>query len=103
MGEIGINRHEYMYELPYWEIVLIVRGYSHRNREMWSAVRWQTYNLMCVSMADMKKAGIFKPTDLMKFPWERDNISNGNLPNDEEIEQMRRQMREENARNNVNL
>lgn len=96
MGEIGIPRHEYLYELSYCEIILIVRGYSHRNREMWSAVRWQTYNLMCVSMADMKKAGIFRPTDLLRFPWEKGDIREGNMPTDEEIEEMRRQIREEN-------
>ena len=51
--------------------MLIVRGYFRRNREMWSATRWQTYNLMCVSMANIKRAGIYRPTDLIKFPWER--------------------------------
>lgn len=37
---------------------------------MWSAIRWQTYNIMSVGMADIKKAGILKPTDLIMFPWE---------------------------------
>ena len=96
MGEIGIPRREYLYELAYWEIVLIVRGYSRRNREMWSAVRWQTYNLMSVSMADMKKAGILRPADLLPFPWEKNDIDLGDLPSDEEIERMRQLMREEN-------
>ena len=96
MGEIGVARREYLYEMAYWEIVLIVRGYSRRNREMWSAVRWQTYNLMCVSMADMKKAGILRPTDLLRFPWEHGDIEQGDLPTDEEIERMRELMRKEN-------
>ena len=63
---------------------------------MWSAVRWQTYNLMCVSNADIKKIGIYKPADLLKFPWEEEGIIQGNQPTDEEIEQMRRMMAEEN-------
>lgn len=101
MGEIGIARREYLYELSYWEIVLIVRGYSRRNREMWSAIRWQTYNLMCVSMADMKKAGILSPTDLLRFPWESSDIQQGDMPTDEEIERMRRMMQEENEARGV--
>lgn len=99
MGEIGTPRREYLYDLEYWEILLIVRGYFRRNREMWSATRWQTYNLMCVSMADLKKAGIYRPTDLIRFPWEADSPEAvGNMPTKEEIQEMQRMMREENAR-----
>ena len=90
-----------MYELSYWEILLIVRGYSRRNREMWSAVRWQTYNLMYVSMADMKKAGILSPTDLLRFPWESTEIEQGDMPTAAEIERMRRMMQEENEARGV--
>lgn len=105
MGEIGIDRREYLYELEYCEVMLIARGYSHRNREMWSATRWQTYNLMCVSMADLKRAGIYRPTDLMKFPWEEElpDTPHGNLPTAKEIEEMQRIMREENARAEAGL
>ena len=101
VGEIGYNRLEYLYELEYWEIVLIVRGYSVRNHDLWSATRWQTFNLMCVSMADLKKVGIYRPTDLLKFPWEKElpESSGGYTgPTKAEIEEMQRIMREENAR-----
>lgn len=99
MGEIGIPRLEYLYDLEYWEIVLIVRGYFRKSREMWSATRWQTYNLMCVSMADLKKVGIYRPTDLIRFPWEKDLPETGATgPTKAEVEEMRRIMMEENAR-----
>lgn len=99
MGEIGIPRLEYLYDLEYWEIVLIVRGYFRKSREMWSATRWQTYNLMCVSMADLKKVGIYRPTDLIRFPWEKDLPEAGATgPTKAEVEEMRRIMMEENAR-----
>ena len=99
MGEIGIPRLEYLYDLEYWEIVLIVRGYFRKSREMWSATRWQTYNLMCVSMADLKKVGIYRPTDLIRFPWEKDIPEAGAQgPTKQEVEEMRRMMMEENAR-----
>lgn len=32
MGEIGYNRHEFLYDLRLWEIHLIVIGYRKRNR-----------------------------------------------------------------------
>ena len=32
MGEIGISRHEFLYELTWWEINSIIRGYRKRNR-----------------------------------------------------------------------
>ncbi len=32
MGEIGYNRHEFLYDLRLWEIHLIVMGYRKRDR-----------------------------------------------------------------------
>ena len=32
MGEIGIPRREFLYELTYWEAVRIVKGYRRRGR-----------------------------------------------------------------------
>ena len=32
MGEIGIPRREFLYDLRYWEAHLIIRGYNKRNR-----------------------------------------------------------------------
>lgn len=32
MGEIGYDRHEFLYDLRLWEIQLIVMGYRKRNR-----------------------------------------------------------------------
>jgi hypothetical protein len=32
VGEIGIPRHEFLYELTWWEINSIIRGYRKRNR-----------------------------------------------------------------------
>lgn len=76
MGEVGISRHEFYYELKWWEVKAIVRGYNRRHRHLWSATRWQTYNLMSAQAGSeaLRKAGIYKPTDLIKFPWEK-NVS----------------------------
>ena len=32
VGEIGIPRHEFLYEIQYWEVLHIVRGYRRRGR-----------------------------------------------------------------------
>ena len=87
-----------MYEMKLWQLRMVVKGYFRRSREMWSAVRWQTYNLMSVSMADLKKAGIYKPADLIKFPWDKKDEESGNLPSREEQQRMIQEMRDYNAR-----
>lgn len=96
MGEIGLSREEYLYELQYWEILLIVRGYARRNREMWSAIRWQTFCLMCVS-ADLKKAGIYSPTDLIRFPWDKTEGDGAGSLTQDDIAELQRQMKEYNS------
>ena len=95
MGEIGIPRQEYLFELRYWEILLIVRGYARRNRDLWSVTRWQTYSLLAVQ-ADLKKAGIFSPTDLLPLPWDNDGEEVSPGPTKEQIAELQRQMREYN-------
>lgn len=97
VGEIGISRREYLYELQYLDQIQIERGYDRRHRHIWGISRWQTYMLMSVSMADLKKAGIYKPTDILKFPWDESDEEAGNLPNDKEIARLRQIMIEENA------
>ena len=77
MGEIGYDRHEFLHELKWWEIRSIIRGYNRRHRDLWSSTRWQTYNLMqafCGGKA-LNEAGIHKPTDLIKFPWDSATVA----------------------------
>ena len=72
MGEIGINRIEYLYVLNYTDLLMIERGYNRRQQHPWSIARWETYHLMlafCGSKS-LKEAGIHSPKDLLKFPWE---------------------------------
>ena len=76
MGEIGISPDRFKYGLRWWEIRCIIRGYNRRTREPWSMARWQTYNLMCaIPYCDLSKAGIQRPTDLIRFPWEREQAA----------------------------
>ena len=72
MGEIGTDRREYLYELTYCDLILIERGYDRRHSHLWSTTRWETYHLMCAFVGGDKLAekGIYKPQDLIKFPWD---------------------------------
>lgn len=72
MGEFGVNRLEYLFDLKYSDLLCIERGYYRRHRDAWSIARWQTYYLMAVQ-SDLKKAGIYKPSDLMPLPWDKDH------------------------------
>ncbi len=54
---------------------MIQRGYDRRHRNLWSATRWQTYNLMCAFAGSeaLSKAGINSAKDLLPLPWDNDH------------------------------
>lgn len=75
MGEIGISPDLFRHGLKWWEVRSIIRGYNRRHRHLWSVGRWHAYNIMAtMPYADLRKAGINSPTDLIKFPWENEII-----------------------------
>lgn len=99
VGEIGIPRREYLYDLQYLDLLQIERGHDRRHRHEWAISRWQTYRLMeaFIGTEGMNKSGLYKPIDLFKFPWEKeDDTSEGNLPDAAEIARMQQEMREYN-------
>lgn len=99
MGEIGLPINDYLYRLSYADLLLISRGYENRKRDLWSATRWQTYNLMLVSMADITKVGINSPKDLMPLPWDETGEKEEQVKiTQEEIERMREDMRRMNEK-----
>ena len=105
VGEIGIPRREYLFELDYVDIVQIERGYERRQRHRWSATRWQTFCLMNAFAGGdaMKKNGIHTPQDLIHFPWDTadddddDGTTSGGGITEKEAEHLRDIMRRENA------
>lgn len=97
MGEIGYDRHEFLYDLKLWEINAIIRGYRRRSRSVWESSRLNAFFIMS-AFSDLKKAGINYDTDLIRFPWEtEEQIAASTTISDEEIERMRELMRQENA------
>lgn len=68
MGEIGISRHEFLYEIKYWEAQLIVSGYRNRDRTFCIMMRRATFWNIKSSMADTKAYN--DPTKLWPLPWD---------------------------------
>lgn len=92
MGEIGIPRRDFLYDLCFWEVRRIVNGYRRRERTLWELTRWQTFLLMHNGMADLKKAGIYRMQDLIRFPWEDGAPDDDDQPSDEEIDAIRKHL-----------
>jgi hypothetical protein len=69
VGEIGISRHEFYYELRWWEVKAIIRGYNARHHHSWEQARLVAYNAhFCMG----SKNPIPMVTEWIKFPWEKE-------------------------------
>ena len=51
MGEIGITRREFLYDIRFWEVRRIIRGYRQRDRLKHQLIAECAYNAM-YSMRD---------------------------------------------------
>lgn len=97
MGEVGLPRREYLYDLDHCDLLMIERGYERRHRHLWSVGRWHAYNVMsAIPYCDLKKSGIFSPKDLMKFPWEYEAADQPLT--DEEVERIRKEIQDYNKK-----
>ena len=96
MGEIGIPRHEFLYDLRFWEVRRIVRGYRNRDRLKHQLMAECAYAAM-FAMRDPKGKTV---RDI--FPslfQDDDNDATDSAPiSSSEVERLRQMMREENAR-----
>lgn len=92
MGEIGISIHDYYYELRWWELQSIIRGYNKRHHSCWEQARLVAYNArFCMGSAEQLPT----ITQWIKFPWESQDAGD-NEPelSDADVEDMQRKMRE---------
>ena len=100
MGEVGFSRDKFLYGLKWWEIKAIIDGYRKRERTFLTMTRWATFMQMSTGMADLSKAGINEPQDLMRFSWEEE--TDHSLPLTEEQKQaIRELLQAENRKNGV--
>jgi hypothetical protein len=89
VGEIGIDRREFLYELKLWEIILITRGYFRRYHPGWEQARLIAYNAAhCMGAKNPPTI-----TQWLKFPWERDHAEE---ISDDEVNEIRKQIESEN-------
>lgn len=94
VGEIGIPRTEYLYELKYWEILLITRGHFRRYHSGWEQARLVAYNAhYCMGSKNTP------PTvqEWLPLPWERE--AGDPLLSEDEVEELRREIQRENEQN----
>jgi hypothetical protein len=96
VGEIGIPRREFLYDLRFWEVRRIVRGYRNRDRLKHQLMAECAYAAM-FAMRDPKGK---TPRDI--FPslfQDDDNDATDSAPiDDKEVARLRQMMREENER-----
>lgn len=91
MGEIGRDRLEYLYDMMYWEIALIIRGYRRRNILQYQLQRLQAYGAFHCMGGSKKKPDEWLPlyVDRYKEP------NNENEPiSEEEMQQIQKEMAE---------
>ena len=59
VGEIGVDRRTFLYEMSFWEIKRVVRGYGSRLEKKISNTRMLAYLITAYNgMTDLKKAGV---------------------------------------------
>ena len=88
VGEIGIPRREFLYELKLWEIILITRGYFRRYHPGWEQARLVAYH----SAHCMGGKNIPTITQWLKFPWEKSEID---MPSDDDVNEIREAIKRE--------
>lgn len=96
MGEIGIPRHEFLYDLRFWEVRRIIRGYRNRDRLTHQLLAECAFAAM-FAMRDPKGK---TPRDIFPsiFPTDDDDTTDSAPIDADEVARLRQMMREENAR-----
>lgn len=95
MGEIGRDRREYLYEMRYLDIVLIIRGYRRRNILQYQLQRIQAWGSMfCMGNKD----GIH-PQDIIPLYFDNYKQQERNHISQAEIDMLQREMQMINEQN----
>ena len=98
MGEIGRDRREYLYEMNWWEILLIIRGYMRRDVLKLQLLRMTAYH----SLYAMRENKSGKTPDQL-WPLYFDRYKTPDTPppiSDQEVQQLQAEMAAINAAGN---
>jgi hypothetical protein len=86
-GQIGLSPGEF-WALSWAEYDVMCEGYAkkqeERNKLQWEATRWMTFYLLNIQVEKNKR--IKRLTDLVRFPWEKEQPRE--LPTREEFEEL---------------
>ena len=103
VGEIGISRREFWYELTWREVRAIIDGYNRRRRDGWEQARLIAYHVAyCMGVPEGKTVPLL--TEWLPFYWERtatsanDSDEGDTIVTPEATKRLREIMMEENAR-----
>ena len=75
MGEIGRDRHEYLYEMSYCDIYLIQRGYRRRNILQYQLQRLQAFGAFHCMSGSKKTPEDWIPLYFDKYIEDEDVVS----------------------------
>jgi hypothetical protein len=90
VGEIGISRREYLYELRHVDILLIARGYFKRKHSDWEQARFIAYHVR-YCMGAKKDEVVPTIERWYPFPWEKEKPHN--LPTEAEKRELQEDMK----------
>ena len=90
MGEYGISRHEFLYEMRFWEVRRVIRGYRRRNILHYQLQRINAWAAM-FCMGNPQHKG---PADIVKlyFDDEMDDVEDSQAPTPEECAALQAEM-----------
>ena len=88
MGEIGIHRREFLYDIRFWEVRRIVRGYRNRDRLKHQLMAECAYAAI-YAMRDPKGKTV---ADMFPQIFEDDDINDEPPMTDEEAEELQAEM-----------
>ena len=88
MGEIGIQRREFLYDLRFWEVRRIIRGYRNRDRLKHQLMAECAYAAI-YAMRDPKGKTV---ADMFPQIFEDDDINDEPPMTDEEAEELQAEM-----------
>ena len=97
MGEIGVPRREFLYELRFWEVDAIIKGYRRRNRLTHQLLAEIVYTTMYINRDPKGKTveGMFS----MLFEEEKDD-SDEPIMTKEDSDELQQLMVDLNAQQN---
>ena len=95
MGEIGIPRRDFLYDLRFWEVRRIIRGYRNRDRLKHQLMAECAYAAI-YAMRDPKGKTV---ADMFPQIFEDDDINDEPPMTDEEAEELQAEMDAFNAMN----